>query len=124
MESKEGLALIEKIQKDLDRNGLISNTIVEDLKKLRPYAIEEEDPTLTKVIRLTYEHIEENNGFEIPVPEDEPIDEEHELEASSEEVSDEDKLDSLKYLITIMADAHKKVYRMDLMEYRDALMDF
>lgn len=123
MESKEGLALIDKMQKDLDRNGLIINTVVEDLKKLRPFAIEEEDPTLTKVIRLTYEHIEENKGFEIPIPEDEPIDEDHELEVK-EEITDEDKIESLKYLLTIMKDAHKKVFRMDLMEYRDALMDF
>lgn len=123
MESKEGLALIDKIQKDLERNGLIINTIIEDLKKLRPYAIEEEDPTLTKVIRLTYEHIEENKGFEIPIPEDEPIDEEHEIVAPAE-ATDVDKLESLKYLLDIMKDAHKKVYRMDLIEYRDALMDF
>lgn len=123
MESKEGLALIDKIQKDLERNGLIINTIVEDLKKLRPYAIEEEDPTLTKVIRLTYEHIEENKGFEIPIPDDEPIDEDHEIVAAPE-ATDVDKLESLKYLLDIMKDAHKKVYRMDLMEYRDALMDF
>ena len=123
MESKEGLALIDKIQKDLERNGLIINTIVEDLKKLRPYAMEEEDPTLTKVIRLTYEHIEENKGFEIPIPDDEPIDEDHEIVAAPE-ATDVDKLESLKYLLDIMKDAHKKVYRMDLMEYRDALMDF
>lgn len=123
MESKEGLALIDKIQKDLERNGLIINTIVEDLKKLRPYAIEEEDPTLTKVIRLTYEHIEENKGFEIPIPDDEPIDEDHEIVAAAE-ATDVDKLESLKYLLDIMKDAHKKVYRMDLIEYRDALMDF
>jgi len=123
MESKEGLALIDKIQKDLERNGLIINTIIEDLKKLRPIAIEEEDPTLTKVIRLTYEHIEENKGFEIPIPDDEPIDEDHEIVAPAE-ATDVDKLESLKYLLDIMKDAHKKVFRMDLIEYRDALMDF
>ena len=122
MESTEGLKLIDKIQKDLDRNGIIVNTIVEDLKSLRPYAIEEEDPTLTKVIRLTYEHIQENKNFEIPIPEDEEIDEG--IELVKIEVSDETKVESLQYLMSLMRDAQKKANRVDLMAYRDALMEF
>ena len=45
------------------RNGIIINTIVDDLKELRPYAIEEKNPLLAKVIRLTYEHIETYQTF-------------------------------------------------------------
>ena len=71
MVSIEGLKLIDKILADLDRNGIVTNTIVSDLQKLCPFAIQEEDPSLTKVIRLAYEHIEENKGFNVPIPEDE-----------------------------------------------------
>lgn len=122
MVNTAGLKLIDKIQKDLERNGIIMNTLVEDLKKLRPYAIEEEDPSLTKVIRLTYEHVEANEGFNIPIPEDEEIEEGVEL--VKVEITDETKLESLQYLLSIMRDAQKKANRVDLLEYRDALMAY
>ena len=74
MESIEGNKLIVKLQKDLAKNGLKKvDGIVKGLKELRPYALEEEDPTLTKVIRLTYEHIEAEKTFNIPLPADEAI---------------------------------------------------
>ena len=70
MRSSEGLALIEKMKGDLAKSGIVAESLVEDLKKLRPFAIEEEDPSLTKVIRLTYEHLEANGSFNIPIPEE------------------------------------------------------
>ena len=122
MVSKEGLKLIDKILTDIDRNGIVTNTIVADLQKLRPFAIEEEDPSLTKVIRLTYEHIEENKGFSIPIPEDEEIEEGVELVKI--ELTEETKVESLNYLVSLMKDAIKAANRTDLLEYRDALMEF
>ena len=93
MVSIEGLKLIDKILADLDRNGIVTNTIVSDLQKLRPFAIQEEDPSLTKVIRLAYEHIEENKGFNVPIPEDEEIEEGVELVKI--ELTEETKVESL-----------------------------
>jgi len=122
MVSPEGLKLIDKVLKDIDRNGIVTNTIVADLQKLRPFAIEEEDPSLTKVIRLTYEHIEENKGFNIPIPEDEEIEEGVELVKI--ELTEATKVESLTYLVSLMKDAMKASNRTDLLEYRDALMDF
>ena len=57
MKSTKALELIEKMKNDL-APGIVVEKIVEDLKQLRPIAIEEEDPSFTKVIRLAYEHIE------------------------------------------------------------------
>tara|TARA_R100000935_G_scaffold34531_1_gene55177 strand:- start:1014 stop:1382 length:369 start_codon:yes stop_codon:yes gene_type:complete len=112
--------LIDKIQRDLMRNGLITNTIVADLKQLRPYAIEEENPLLAKVIRLTFEHIEENNSFEIPIPDDEPLDEEHEDNIDSESSPQE----SLDYLLSLMHDTTIKNNVIDLREYSRALAEY
>jgi len=95
------------------RNGIIINTIVEDLKELRPYAVEDENPLLAKVIRLTYEHIENFQAFNIPIPEDEPLDENEEVSASSEF----DPQESLDYLLSIMFDTTIKNNQMDLREY-------
>jgi len=113
LKNPKGLKLLNKIQRNLMRNGIIINTIVEDLKELRPYAVEDENPLLAKVIRLTYEHIENYQAFNIPIPEDEPLDENEEVSASSEF----DPQESLDYLLSIMLDTTIKNNQMDLREY-------
>jgi hypothetical protein len=113
LKNPKGLKLLNKIQRNLMRDGIIINTIVEDLKELRPYAVEDENPLLAKVIRLTYEHIENYQAFNIPIPEDEPLDENEEVSASSEF----DPQESLDYLLSIMLDTTIKNNQMDLREY-------
>lgn len=113
MKNPQGQKLLNKIQRNLMRNGIIINTIVEDLKELRPYAVEDENPLLAKVIRLTYEHIENYQTFNIPIPEDEPLDENEELSTSAEF----DPQESLDYLLSIMLDTTIKNNQMDLREY-------
>ncbi len=137
MESIEGNKLIVKLQKDLAKNGVKKmDVVVADLKDLRPFALEEEDPTLTKVIRLTYEHIESNKAFNIPLPPEEAIAEEEEEGAEvaeeTEEVEeialivneikdDNDRIESLDYLFSLMLDRKNDSNRQDMFEYRDAL---
>ena len=120
MKNPKAQKLIDKIQRDLLRNGLIVNTIVEDLKQLRPFAIEEENPLLAKVIRLTFEHIEENDSFEIPIPDDEPLDDEQE-EVTETESSPQESLD---YLLSLMHDTSIKNNVIDLREYSRALAEY
>ena len=120
MKNPKGLKLLNNIQRNLMRNGIIINTIVEDLKELRPYAVEDENPLLAKVIRLTYEHIENYQAFNIPIPEDEPLDENEEVSASSEF----DPQESLDYLLSIMLDTTIKNNQMDLREYSNDLQKF
>ncbi|MCB0400885.1 MAG: hypothetical protein KDD41_02275 [Flavobacteriales bacterium] len=128
MESIEGNKLIVKLQKDLAKNGMKKlDGIIDGLKELRPFALEEQDPTLTKVIRLTYEHLEANNTFNIPLPADEAItetegDEEAEVELIQNEIeSDEDRVESLDYLLSLMLDRNNPTNRQEMFEYRDAL---
>ncbi|UJH91769.1 hypothetical protein LZ575_03555 [Antarcticibacterium sp. 1MA-6-2] len=120
MKNPKGQKLLDKIQRDLMRNGLIINTIVDDLKELRPYAVEDEDPLLAKVIRLTYEHIEEYQTFDIPIPDDEPLDENEESTAS-QEINPEESLD---YLLSLMSDTSIKNNEIDLREYSRALQEY
>lgn len=129
MESIEGNKLIVKLQKDLAKNGVKKlDGIVKGLKELRPYALEEQDPTLTKVIRLTYEHIEENKTFNIPLPPEEAIEmDEDEEEAQmilNEIKTDEDRVESLDYLFSLMLDRKNPSNVQDMYEYRDALKEY
>lgn len=120
MKNPKAQKLIDKIQRDLMRNGLITNTVVEDLKQLRPFAIEEENPLLAKVIRLTYEHVQATDSFEIAIPDDEPI-EENEEEITAIESSPQESLD---YLLSLMHDTSIKNNVMDLREYSRALTEY
>ncbi|MCM8570184.1 hypothetical protein NE848_12395 [Gramella jeungdoensis] len=119
MENIKAQKLLNKIQRDLMRNGIIINTLVEDLKELRKLVVEENIPLLAKVIRLTYEHIDENEGFLIAIPEDEPLEDEAETEVAEEVTGQE----SLEYMFSLMADHSNKLNEMELREYVKALKE-
>ena len=79
MENPGAQKLINKVQVDLLKKGFNAETLIADLKKLREYSLEEGNPVLTKALRLTYEHLEENGAFLIPIPDDEPVEEGEEV---------------------------------------------
>ena len=110
--------LLNKIQRDLMRNGIIINTLVNDLKELRTIIVDEEgNPLLAKVLRLTYEHVENFEGFEIAIPDDEPVEEGEAIPENSAETGQE----SLDYLLSLMAEPENKVNKIELREYVNAL---
>lgn len=71
MKIEKANVLINKMLKNLEKNDFVPEEIVKDLKTLRPYALEEEDPLVTKTLRLAYQYIEENGSFDIEVVVDE-----------------------------------------------------
>lgn len=121
MKNPKAIKLLNKLIDDVENNGIITNTAVNDLKSLRPYAVEEEKPLLAKIIRLTFEHIEEYETFEIDIPEEEPI-EGHEEELEQREPSE--PAESLLYLLNLLAEPDNKSNRLDLRAYADALKEY
>lgn len=126
MENPSAQKLINKIQLDLFKNGFNAETLIEGLKKLRTYAMEEQNPVATKAIRLTYEHLEENNAFLIPIPDDEPLEEAEEgAEAVTETTpKSENDIESLEYLLSLFTDLTNKNNMLDLREYNKAFLAF
>ncbi len=128
MESSKAQELIAKMDKDIRNKGFIKEDLVADLKELRTYAIREEDPTLTKVLRLIYEHIEKYGSFNIPIPAEMVEDDEgNELVMEAPENIEDDfdaKRESLLYLLSIFKDNRNKYNRIDLIEYRNQLMHY
>ncbi|WP_116788945.1 hypothetical protein [Flavobacterium psychrotrophum] len=122
MENPSAQKLINKIQVDLFKNGFDADKLVADLKKLREYSLEENNPVLTKALRLTYEHIEANGAFLIPIPDDEPI--EGEELVTDEQSGTENNLESLEYLFSLFTDLSHKTNLSDLREYNKALQAF
>ncbi|UYW02135.1 hypothetical protein K5I29_04335 [Flavobacterium agricola] len=125
MENPNAQKLVNKIQKDLFKNGLVTQTLVVDLKKLREYALEAQIPVLVKALRLAYEHIEENDAFLIPIPDDEPLESEDGEEITQEiELSTENNLESLDYFISLLLDLENKTNIADLREYNKLFKKF
>jgi len=122
VENPSALKLINKIQLDLFKTGFDAEKIVADLKKLREYSLEENNPVLTKALRLTYEHIEANGAFLVPIPDDEPLDGEEVV--SNVAAGTENNLESLEYLISLFSDLTHKNNLSDLREYNKLLLEF
>ncbi|HYD91896.1 MAG TPA: hypothetical protein VEA37_10470 [Flavobacterium sp.] len=123
MENPGAQKLINKIQVDLLKKGFDAETLIADLKKLREYSLEEGNPVLTKALRLTYEHLEENGAFLIPIPDDEPVEEGVEV-ISDSNLSNENNLESLEYLLSLFTDLKNKNNILDLKEYNKAFLAF
>ena len=114
MENKTTLLLIDKILADLDKKGINTDGLIKEIKQLREYALEAEIPLVVKVLRLTYEHIEANGSFMIPMLAEEDA-EDIEVEVENEPV------ESLKYLIALIGNLKNKMNIADLKEYRNLL---
>lgn len=111
------------MQLDLFKKGFDAETLIADLKKLREYSMDEQNPVLTKAIRLTYEHLEQNGAFLIPIPDDEPIEEDAEV-ISDSNLSNENNIESLEYLLSLFSDLKNKNNLLDLKEYNKAFLEF
>ncbi|WP_405296069.1 hypothetical protein [Algibacter sp. Ld11] len=117
MENQKANKLVDKILNDLDESGINKEALIDDIKELRTYALEEQIPLVVKVLRLTYEHLEENSTFLIPILDDEPIED---AEEGVEAVNDLDTpVESLKYLIALTKNLNNKGNIADLREYKE-----
>lgn len=120
MQNKQAIQLIEKIQKEIFKEKLNISTAIEDLKKVREITMELNNPVLTKALRLSYEHLEENNAFLVEIPNDEPLDEETEIVSSK--YSTKNNIESFNYFLSLLSDCSKKNNLLDLREYNKAFI--
>lgn len=127
MKNSKAQELIKKILEDLDHSGIITNTLIQDLQTLRPYAVEESEPVIAKAIRLAFEHIEAYGTFAIPIPEDEPIEgleEEFEAQDTEAKIIETKPEENISYLVSLMKDAENKLNLEEIREFNSALIAY
>lgn len=125
LENKKASQLIETIVKELESNQIITDKVVDYIKELRPYAVEEKLPVVAKTLRLVAEHIDENEVFVIPIPQDEPlIDEDtgEELEAEHSDLITGSE--SLLYLINLIKKSENPMNKSEIREYNRKMEAF
>ncbi len=106
---------LEGIIKKVEKDGLGATKLVEDLKELREYALKEQDPLVTKVLRLSYEYLIENsNAFDVQAQFEE------DEEENEYPIEIEDK-ENFLYLLNLLVKADHKINREEIKDYRTAL---
>ena len=103
----EIIALVEK-------KGLEAPQLIDELKALREYAIKEQDPLVTKVLRLSYEFLGENGTFDVQAQ----FDEDEEGNEYPMEIEDKE---NFLYLLNLLQNADHKINREEIKDYRTAL---
>ena len=115
MQNPEAQKLIKETVDYIEKNGLVLDVLIDQLKRLRPFALEENDPLVTKVLRLAYEHLEKYESFHIDNLDDEEVE-------SAVELSPYDRMKAnIEYFIQLCGDAQNKYNREELAVYRDLL---
>lgn len=99
-------AILETTISDIEKNGLDAEKVATILRDIRPMALTEKDPLLTRAIRLTYEHLEENKDFELEC-----------LEES------ENASENLVYFLQLWIQSENKYNRDEIREFADALTE-
>ena len=109
----------EKLQSIIslvEKNGISADSLIDDLKALREMAQKEQDPLVTKVLRLTYEYLQENESFDIQAQHDE------DEEGNEYPIEIEDN-ENLLYLLNLLKNADHKLNREEIKDYRTALKE-
>lgn len=99
MKNQKANELIGSIIKEIETNSVNVEKLVPMFRELREMAKLEEDPLITRSIRLVYEHLEANGGWEFQTLED------------SEEVEE-----NLTYLVSLYAKSENKYNRDEIRE--------
>lgn len=126
LENTAALKLINRMQSSIIKGDAEMTQLAEDFRKLREYALEEALPRLVKTCRLSFQHIEENKQFLIPIPSDEPVDEDHEIIVDVADLDGDNaaQMDSINYLLSLMIDSTNKQNADELKEYIDMFEKF
>ncbi|MBS3913099.1 MAG: hypothetical protein KG003_01235 [Bacteroidetes bacterium] len=65
MNTAEANQLLDKLTGDIEKNGINPEANIATIQKIREFALKENDPLVTRALRLLWQHLESNNAFEL-----------------------------------------------------------
>lgn len=116
MKTAEANQKLEAIVEKVKSKGISAPNLVENLRELREIALKEQDPLVTKVLRLTYEYLTANESFDVEAQYDED-------EEGNEYPIEVDDKENLLYLLNLLKNAEHKINREEIKDYRTALKE-
>ena len=122
--SKETLDSIEDLRSFVQKNGIVKDEVVNKLLAIRPHFIEENEPLVTRILRMTAEYIEHFGYFNINLlaEEDEEGEKEEEIDPDGEDSFSEMK-DNFLYLLDLISHPDNKVNKEELQALKQIYLD-
>lgn len=122
--NKKTIELIEEIKTLVDKKGIVKDSIVEKLRELRPHFIEQKEPLLTRVVRLTAEYIEDQSVFDLNLlaEEDEDGNIDEAIDMDGEDSFSESK-ENFLYLLDLIAHPDNQLNREELQRVKQLYLD-
>ena len=99
MRTEKANALIEKAITIVEKDGIVADKIISLLQDAREFALKEEDPLVSRALRLAWQHLEANDSFAIDLAED-----------------IEDKTENFIYFLSLCAKCENEINRTELRE--------
>jgi len=122
--SPDTVKLIDELKAYVDKKGIVKDEVVKKLMELRPHFIEQKEPLVTRVIRMTAEYIEEYEGFNLNLlaDEDEEGNIEEEIDMDGEDSFNEVK-ENFIYLLDLFAHPDNVMNKEELQRVKQMYLD-
>ncbi len=122
--SKETLESLEELRVYVTKNGIVKNDVVDKLLAIRPHFIDDNQPLVTRVVRMTAEYIEHFGYFNLNLlaEEDEDGEIEEEIDVDAEDSFSEMK-DNFLYLLDLFSHPDNKINKEELQRVKQMYLD-
>lgn len=122
--SPDTVKLIDELKALVQKKGIVKDEVVKKLMELRPHFIEQKEPLVTRVIRMTAEYIEEFEGFDLNLlaDEDEDGNIEEEIDMDGEDSFNEVK-ENFVYLLDLFAHPDNVMNKEELQRVKQMYLD-
>lgn len=122
--SPDTVKLIDELKAFVEKKGIVKDEVVKKLMELRPHFIEQKEPLVTRVIRMTAEYIEEFEVFDLNLlaDEDEDGNIEEEIDMEGEDSFNEVK-ENFIYLLDLFAHPDNVMNKEELQRVKQMYLD-
>jgi hypothetical protein len=122
--SPNTVKLIDELKALVQKKGIVKDDVVKKLMELRPHFIEQKEPLVTRVIRMTAEYIEEYEVFDLNLlaEEDEEGNVEEEIDMEGEDSLNEVK-ENFVYLLDLFAHPDNVMNKEELQRVKQMYLD-
>lgn len=100
---------LNKLIADIEKNGIQPETQIPAIQKIRDYALKENDPLVTRALRLAWQHLESNGDFT--------------LNFLAEEDENATSTDNLVYMLSLCIKSENTYNRDELREMTNQLQE-
>jgi hypothetical protein len=122
--NKDTVELIDKLKKLVEKKGIVKEDVVKLLTELRPHFVEQNEPLVTRVVRMTAEYIEAFGAFDLNLlaEEDEEGNIDEEIDMDGEDSYSEVK-ENFTYLLDLFAHPDNQMNKDELQRIKTMYLD-